>query len=253
MPENKPEQTGNVSALIKGLFGVDLAGLLVVGSLTTGYIWLQITKQEVDSEYAVLLAFVLSLYFTTRKKHAEQETEREIRYQPLLQQTAPPQFYPPKPMAGCCCGERAGNSGTPNISITVNGEKACVERDGHPEGETVHEEQYDDKCFYRIFRDNSQKFRWQLKTRVLNEEGEVIDEIIATSHQGFKTALVCLNEIHRVMRCCHARIIEDINEKGEPTVVKPRPDLRVKRAVPYTDRRNVMRQEFLSGRINEED
>jgi uncharacterized protein YegP (UPF0339 family) len=215
-------------------------GSVSVLALTIGYLWLQTMGEGASNDYTMLLALSFLLYYLGSKDES------------LQQPAEPPEQRVPPSTVGC--HEHPRDSHSPNITITVNGEKSqtCeVPSEGYnntePEsnaGETP------ELCFYRIYKDKADQYRWQLKTKALNEEGEVIAEIIGTSHQGFKTPIKCLNEIYRVMECCNARIEEDIDGDGKSTVVVPRPPQPTDgRTTPYVDRTNVLRQELLTQKL----
>jgi len=181
------------------------------------------------------------LYFI-RKNHAEQTSR-------------PPTPEQQPPAAACGSVKCHSHSPTPNISITVNGERACTDtnvQSSRPdsEDESKSPPESPTPCFYRIYRDKAEQYRWQLKVRAMNkEDGVLVDEIIATSHQGFPTPEMCFHEILRVMECCHARIEHDLDNDGNSTVIAPRTESSLRRRTPFVDRTNVLRQDLLSNKI----
>ena len=226
-------------------------GSIAVASLTGGYLWLQVMGEGVDSGFSMLLALSFLLYYYEKKEPAPKQLLREThevqQQKRAILQPQQLQQYPPF-MGGRWASPCNGS--TPNITITVNGEKRsdCAEADTR---ESTPEPQEDkvsaEPCFYRIYKDKAGEYRWHLKVKIFDkEQGEYVEDIIATSHQGFKSLMTCLHEISKVMKCCHARIEEDLDGDGKPSVfIAPEPFPEIKRRTPYVDRVNIVTQEMM--------
>jgi len=226
-------------------------GSIAVASLTGGYLWLQVMGEGVDNGFSMLLALSFLLYYYEKKQPAPKQPVREIhelQEKRAILQPQQLQQYPPI-MAGSWRSPCHGN--TPNITITVNGEKRSdCEENSEPRQEAAQPEDNkvsNEPCFYRIYKDKAGDYRWHLKVKLFDkEEGGYVEDIIATSHQGFSSLMTCLHEISKVMKCCHARIEEDIDGDGKPSVfIAPEPYPEPNRRTPYVDRVNIVAQDMM--------